>query len=269
MEINFKDKLSIEIEGLQKVFHDGSSKIMTPVLSNVKLSVNGPSIVSIVGPNGVGKTTFLRLIAGVIEPDEGSILINGIPSVKCRVGYVPQSNPVFPWRRVDDDITIPLEILGVPLNKRRSEAAKIVEQFSLDIPLNKRSYCLSGGQRQMVNICRALVGDDPPKILLLDEPFSSLYFVTKEAFLEQLQKIHDKMKLIVLLTTHQLDFAILFSDIIVPFSTRPVSFTDNDIINVPFARPRSNETKKYSEYKTILGKIENVFNKKKILENIQ
>ena len=247
---------SLYVEQLEKSFRDGASNEPVPVLSAVSLKIDGPAIVSIVGPNGVGKTTFLRLVAGVLQADRGTILIDGEPPSRCQIGYVPQSNPVFPWRRVEDDIAIPLEILGLPRNERRAHVLRLVNHFSFDLPLQRRTHGLSGGQRQLVNLCRALVGPEPPKVLLLDEPFAALDVTARQEFLDHLQRIYSEFKPLVFLTTHQLDLAVLSADMVLPFRKRPVNCSGGQLIPVPIPRPRTIELRASSIFQGILAAVE-------------
>jgi len=252
---------SVYIKQLEKSFKDGASNKVVPVLSGVSMKIDGPAIVSIVGPNGVGKTTFLRLLAGVLQPDRGTILIDGEPPPRCRIGYVPQSNPVFPWRRVEDDIAIPLEILGLSREQRRAHVLRLVKEFSFDLPLERRTQGLSGGQRQLVNLCRALVGPEPPRVLLLDEPFAALDVTARQEFLQHLQRVFTEFKPLVFLATHQLDLAVLSADMVVPFRSRPVSCWDSQVILVSIPRPRTAELRASSSFQGILATVESAFRK--------
>lgn len=247
---------SVVVSHIAKTFHDVE---VVPALADVSLEVHSPAVVSIVGANAVGKSTFLRLLAGLLQPDSGTITVNGISPSHVRVGYVPQSNPVFPWRRVKDDIAIPLEIQRVPLEARRLEAERLVARFSFDLPLNRRSHGLSGGQRQLVNLCRALVGPEPPELLLLDEPFAALDPISRHEFLGHLQRVMADFGLVAFLTTHLIDLAIMSSDLVVPFKSRPVILLEEDVIPISIPRPRTDSVRSSTEFMETLGKIESTF----------
>lgn len=256
-----ENSTAVCIDRIEKSYRDGTSNEAITVLAGVTLKIHKPCVVSIVGPNGVGKTTFLRMLAGLVQPDRGTVLINGQPPIRSRLGYVPQGNPVFPWRRVVDDIALPLEILGLSRDERRSHVERLVNHFSFDLPLQRRAHGLSGGQRQLVNLCRALVGPEPPKVLLLDEPFSALDVISRYEFLGHLQRVVSEVNPTVFLTTHQLDMAILTADIVVPFRNRPVVRMDVPPIEVLFARPRTAELRTSAAFQDMLATVERFFDR--------
>lgn len=239
----------------------GADGLPLSVLADVSLRLQSPAIVSIVGFNGTGKTTLLRIMAGLLRADSGEVKLDSQSPEQGRIGYVPQSNPVFPWRRIDDDIALPLEIQGVPRSERRRLAAELVGRFSFPLPLHARSNTLSGGQKQLVNLCRALIGNPPPKILLLDEPFSALDPIVRQEFVAHLQAVRKEFNLVILLTTHYLDLAILASDYIVPFRQRPASVTQKDMMPIPFGFPRTSHLRSSAAYQTLLERVENIFEK--------
>jgi NitT/TauT family transport system ATP-binding protein len=229
---------ALTVTRIRKTFRDVTATRPLYVLDDVTVSVQAPCIVAIVGPNGVGKSTFLRLLACLLQPDDGSILVNGKPLTETRIGYVPSTNPIFPWRRVDDDISLPLEILGMSRQQRRSYAADLLRQFSSDLSPTRRTYALSSGQRQIVNLCRSLIGPEPPELLLLDEPFSSLDPSARHYLLGLLERVQHQFHALIILTTHDLDSACAVADFVVPFRARPVQFSQEDLVAVPVSRPR-------------------------------
>lgn len=250
---------ALRITNLKKTFSDVSSNQGLPVLEDVTVAVEDACIVSVVGPNGVGKSTFLRLLASLLQPDSGTITLNGKALDGMRIGYVPSTNPVFPWRRVDDDIALPLEILGFSRDERRSYAAGLLRQFSCDLSPNRRTYALSSGQRQIVNLCRSLVGPNPPGLLLLDEPFSSLDPASRNQLIALLEKVEHVFRTLIILTTHDLDSACAVSDYVLPFRSRPVNFTGEDVLTVPLTRPRSPSALLTPEYRSMRETLHSMF----------
>jgi NitT/TauT family transport system ATP-binding protein len=242
----------IVLRGVSKSF-PGADGLPFPVLAGVSLHLESPAIVSIVGFNGTGKTTLLRIMAGLLRADSGELKLDSQSPETGRIGYVP--------RRIDDDIALPMEIQGIPCVERRRQAAELVKRFSFPLPLHARSNTLSGGQKQLVNLCRALIGNPPPKILLLDEPFSALDPIVRQEFVAHLQAVRKEFNLVILLTTHYLDLAILASDYIVPFRQRPASVTQADMIPIPFGFPRNSHLRSSAEYQALLERVENIFEK--------
>lgn len=134
----------IRLDGLAKSFKTPDGKGVS-VLQSVSFEMAGPTVLGILGPNGVGKSVTMRLLAGLDEPDGGSITIDDRAPKTCQVGYVPAGNPVFGWRRVVDDISMRLELMGIPRAKRHAQVAALLRRFSIDLPLDRRTYALTLG----------------------------------------------------------------------------------------------------------------------------
>jgi ABC-type nitrate/sulfonate/bicarbonate transport system ATPase subunit len=228
------------------------------VLRHIDLDVTGPCIVTVVGTNGVGKSTFLRILAGLLEAERG--LVDFTPAlVAGAFGYMPQSNPVLPWRRVDEDIALPLQIQGVPRGERRARAREAVGALGVDLPLAARCDSLSGGQRQVVNLCRAMIAMRTNSVLLMDEPFSSLDPMARVQVARHLQTVLDLFRPLIILTSHDLDLAIMCSDVIIPFRHKPVEVRQSDLMRVRLPRPREPEARQGAEYQQLLIELERIF----------
>nr|VFK60384.1 MAG: NitT/TauT family transport system ATP-binding protein [Candidatus Kentron sp. UNK]VFK69232.1 MAG: NitT/TauT family transport system ATP-binding protein [Candidatus Kentron sp. UNK] len=202
-------------------------------IKNITLSAEQPQIVSIFGPNGCGKSTILNLIAGTVLPDQGSV---DIPDVH-RVGYVWQNynEALFPWLNVDRNIELPCLLDVDESCKSQPNLSKDVLQYlSFDVPLQKYPYELSGGQRQMVSIARAII--IKPNVLLLDEPFSALDYKYRKIALSGIEKYCLEFSATVFQVSHDIDEAILLGDILVLMNGVPGSIVK--ILRIEIPRPR-------------------------------
>jgi NitT/TauT family transport system ATP-binding protein len=181
---------------------------------------------SIFGPNGCGKSTLINMIAGLINPDSGEILIDGKNIRDVRFGYVFQNyrEALFPWSRSIDNIRYPLKFLDLPRAEQRDRVDRLVEYFGVKIDLNRYPYELSGGQQQLVSIMRALVVE--PEVLFLDEPFSALDYEMTLFMRDQLQRVFMKMQMTTVLVSHDLEEAIYLADDILLLSRRPARVAD-------------------------------------------
>ncbi len=191
---------------------------------------------SIFGPNGCGKSTLINMIAGLISPDSGEILIDGKSIRDVRFGYVFQNyrEALFPWLRSIDNIRYPLKFLDLPKAEQRDRVDRLVEYFGVKIDLNRYPYELSGGQQQLVSIMRALVVE--PEVLFLDEPFSALDYEMTLFMRDQLQRVFMKMQMTTVLVSHDLEEAIYLADDILLMSRRPAQVAD--LVNFDMARAR-------------------------------
>lgn len=200
----------LEIKNLS-VAYDGLA-----VLSELNLQVASGEICTIVGPSGCGKSTLLKAVAGLLDGFEGDILFNGEPltSRQHRMGYVPQSDGLLPWKTVEQNITLALQIKQLPLEKDgKSVVQSALERIGLSAHKRKFPGALSGGQRQRVAIARAFVL--APDVLLMDEPFSALDGVTKEAMQQFFLDIWQDLAGATLFITHDIEEAVFLGQKIV------------------------------------------------------
>ena len=178
---------------------------------------------SIIGPSGCGKTTVLSLIARLIKPSSGKIYINGVDisteKTKLELGYMLQKDQLFPWRTIEKNVYLPLEIKGINTKENREYALSLLEKYGL-IDFRK-SYPneLSGGMRQRVALIRTLAYK--PQLLLLDEPFSALDSQTRLSVCDDVYKIIKSEQKTTILVTHDISEAISMSDKIIVLSNRP------------------------------------------------
>ena len=190
-------------------------------IDNLSFSCNDGDFISIIGPSGCGKTTILSIIAGLIKPTNGSVIIDGKENndKKEDLGYMLQKDQLFSWRTIEKNIYLPLEIKKSLTQKNKDYANSLLKKYGL---YNfRRSYPdqLSGGMRQRVALIRTLVSN--PKLLLLDEPFSALDYQTRLSVTDDVYKIIKAEKKTAVLVTHDISEAISMSDIIVVLTERP------------------------------------------------
>jgi NitT/TauT family transport system ATP-binding protein len=193
----------------------------TVALQNLNLSVRDGEFCSIVGPSGCGKSTLLSLIAGLIRPTEGGVLLNGAPAGRRdgRVGIILQKDHLFDWRTVLQNAELGLEILGKGTAEARRQAHDLLQTYGLGGFENSYPYQLSGGMRQRVALIRTLATN--PDVLLLDEPFSALDYQTKLILERDVHAIIRANRKTALLVTHDIEEAVSMSDRVIVLSGRP------------------------------------------------
>jgi len=234
---------------LSKSFQLGNTVI--EAVRDVSFSVRRGEFVALLGPSGSGKSTVLNMIATLLKPSSGDILIDGKQIVAGRatpdVGYVFQRDTLFPWRTVADNIGYGLQLAGVPERERKERIAACVGQAGLKGFEQAYPSALSGGMRQRAALMRTLIVE--PHILLMDEPFGALDTHTKIDMHEVLLRIWEREQQTVLFVTHDLGEALTLADRIILFSARPGRI--KDMFEVDFARPRDavkvRETARYAE----------------------
>ena len=243
------DVYRIDVRGLSKSFQLAGTAI--EAVRDVSFGVRRGEFVALLGPSGSGKSTVLNMIATLVEPSRGRILVDGAPVVAGKatsgVGYVFQRDTLFPWRTVADNIGYGLQLAGVPDVERKERVASCIAQAGLKGFEQAYPSTLSGGMRQRAALMRTLVVE--PKILLMDEPFGALDTHTKIDMHEVLLRIWEREQQTVLFVTHDLGEALTLADRIVLFSARPGRI--KDVFEVDFARPRDavkvRETPRYAE----------------------
>ena len=227
----------IRVNQISVTFPDNNGGLLA--LQNVSFDVARQEFICIIGPSGSGKTTLLRVIAGLLKPTRGEILFEDTPEDlrPPRVGLVFQQANLMPWRTALENITLPLELQGIPLQQARTQAEEWIAQVGLQGFENAWPRDLSGGMAQRVAIARSLIHD--PDLLLLDEPFGSLDALTREKMGAELLQLWQVRRKTVIMVTHSISEALLLSDRVLVLSSRPGTV----ILDLPVAlpRPRSEE----------------------------
>jgi NitT/TauT family transport system ATP-binding protein len=198
-----------------------SNRGRTVALSDVNLTVGRGSFVSLCGPSGCGKSTILSLVGGLTEPTSGDVTIDGrrVVGPPQTIGTVFQDANLLPWRTVLSNIMYPIELRGGSQKEYRPQAEALLDLVNLRRFANHYPHELSGGMRQRVAICRALIVN--PDILLMDEPFSALDALTRDEMSVELHRLWSKYEKTVLFVTHSIREAVYLSDRVVVMGIAP------------------------------------------------
>ena len=228
--------------------HYHSKQGETVALENVSFSVTEGEFVAIIGPSGCGKTTLLSLAAGLLTPTKGMVATSG-----CSFGYMLQKDELFPWRTIEKNIFLPLEIKRTNTPEHRNLALALAEKYGLKQFLKNYPSSLSGGMRQRAALIRTLAVN--PDVLLLDEPFSALDYQTRLSVCDDVYKIIRNEKKTALLITHDISEAISVADKIFVLSRRPAKVIAAHAVSFPESEPlKRRENKEFSHWFEILWK---------------
>ncbi|MDN8594307.1 MULTISPECIES: ABC transporter ATP-binding protein [unclassified Corynebacterium] len=215
----------LELKDISRAF-DGRQ-----VLDRVSFDVAPGEFVSLIGPSGAGKSTLFNIIAGLDTPDSGEVRFDGTTA------YMPQKDLLFPWRTIEANAALGLEVQGVPKKEARARAREWFPQFGLEGFEKALPFQLSGGMRQRAALLRTVVQEK--STLLLDEPFGALDSLTRSELQTWLQGMWAEHDWTAMLITHDVREAIMLSDRIVVLNPRPASV--REIITVDLPRPRGTE----------------------------
>jgi NitT/TauT family transport system ATP-binding protein len=226
----------IELAGVSKTFVTTAGELVH-ALDNASLVIDPGEFITVVGASGCGKTTLLRLIAGLERCTSGTIAVNGAPQVgpSEQAGIVFQDPTLLQWRTVLQNVLLPVEVLRLDRRAHTSRAKALLETVGLQDFQNKYPHELSGGMRQRVAIARALVTD--PAMLLMDEPFGALDALTRDQMNLELLDIWSATHKTVLLITHSITESVFLADRVIVMSPRPGRVVEELAIELP--RPRT------------------------------
>lgn len=243
----------LKVVEVRKIYNPGPKQV--EAVSDVSFTMGSSEFVSILGPSGCGKSTMLMMVAGLESCTSGTIQFNGTPMTKPRteIGVMFQDATLLPWKSALENVLYPARILKLPLAEYREKAQDLLEMVDLADFRNSRPAELSGGMRQRVSICRALIYD--PKLLLMDEPFGALDAITRDEMNKILLNVWEKLDKCALFVTHSIPEAVILSDRVLVMDSRPSSITAEIII--PFRRPRSLSLMGKPEFANICAEIRN------------
>jgi len=246
-------RLAVDVRNVSLTFETADGQV--DALSDVSLQIADGEFVSFIGPSGCGKTTMLRVIADLQQPTAGTLLVNGMSAEQARLarryGYVFQAPALFPWRTIEKNLKLPLEIMGFSDSEQQQRAARYLALVNITGFERKFPWQLSGGMQQRVSIARALSFD--PELLLMDEPFGALDEIVRDHLNEQLLQLWDKTGKTVLFVTHSIPEAVFLSSKIVVMSPRPGRIID--IIDCNFPRDRTLEIRETPEFLKIAQRV--------------
>jgi NitT/TauT family transport system ATP-binding protein len=223
-----------EFQGVSREFVS-RGKTFTAV-SGIDLAIKRGTFNCIIGPSGCGKSTLLNMAAGLMEPTDGVVLHRGRPVTKVNrdVGYMTQQSLLLPWRNLERNVCVPLEIRGTPRRERKERVAEMLKKTGLEGFEHRYPSQLSGGMQKRAALARTLIYD--PDTLLMNEPFGALDAQLKLTLQRELLQLWERDKRTVMFVTHDLEEAMLLGDQIIVFGTKPGRIIHVEPIN--FERPR-------------------------------
>lgn len=236
------DEIILKIENVNRIYNDGDTE--TEALSDINLEIKKGEFISIIGASGCGKTTLLRLIAGLDKPQSGDLYLydEKIKGADTKRGYVFQNGGLYEWLTVEQNIAAGLKARHV-YKKEKHRIPNYIEMMGLNGFENVFIHQISGGMAQRVAIARSLINN--PEVLLLDEPMGALDNFTRAALQDKILEIKAKKNITMILVTHDIDEALYLSDRIIIMTPRPGKISE--IIDVKMSHPRNRNGVDYVE----------------------
>lgn len=253
---------TLDFKHVNKSYGTASGPI--EALRDFNLEVGDGEFISIVGPSGCGKSTLLSMASGLAFPSSGSISVKGerVTQPVTDLGIVFQTDVLLDWRNVLDNILIQPEMRGLDRRAYETRARELLKMVGLEGFEKKYPYELSGGMRQRVSICRALIHEPP--LLLMDEPFGALDALTREQMVMELHQIWLKTRKSVIFITHDIQEAVLLADRVVVMSPRPGRIAE--IIETHLPHPRRPATMESPRFVSLVAQVRHVFEKHGVLK---
>ncbi len=240
----------VKVDGVSKTFRGG-----TTALTDISLEIEAGEFISLIGPSGCGKSTLLRILGDLIEPTQGTVLVNGKRSRQARLdrdyGIVFQDPVLYDWRTVGKNIALPLEMAGWRRQKRAARVREMLELVELSAFERHHPWQLSGGMQQRVSIARALSFD--PALLLMDEPFGALDEMTRERLNMELLRIWERSSSTIVFVTHSIAEAVFLSTRVVVMSSRPGRISD--VVPIALPQPRTAATREEPRFFELVTRV--------------
>jgi len=253
---------ALEFVGVHKVYDTSGGSITA--LSGVDFHVENGEFLSVLGPSGCGKSTLLALATGLEFPTRGTVAVSGHPVERpvTDVGIVFQTDVLLDWRNVLGNIMLQIEMRELDTSTYLKRARALLKMVGLDGFDDRRPFELSGGMRQRVSICRALVHD--PSLLLMDEPFGALDAITREQMVMELHRIWDETRKSVAFVTHDIHEAIFLADRLMVMTPRPGRIAE--IMDIDLPRPRTPATRESQRFLAIAAHVRDLFVREGVLQ---
>ncbi|TDP89739.1 NitT/TauT family transport system ATP-binding protein [Leucobacter luti] len=245
------ERLSYRVRGVNQTFLEGQ----VVALQDINHDFDEGSFTSLIGPSGCGKSTLLNILAGLLKPSSGSVMLGGkeVDKPRDEAGIMFQKATLLPWRNVLDNLLLPIELSeGKKAAKRRApQALELLDTVGLKGFDKAYPDELSGGMAQRAAICRMLITE--PEVLLLDEPFGALDELTRERMDLEIQRIAMNRNATVVLVTHSIPESVLLSDRVIAMSARPGRITE--VIDIDLPRPRTLDTMALPEFQKYVSRV--------------
>jgi NitT/TauT family transport system ATP-binding protein len=252
---------SVDVNGVTMVYPTLTGDIFA--LDQVSFSVREGEFVAIVGPSGCGKSTLLALISGLEAPTEGQVRVGNreVRGPVTSLGIVFQTDVLLDWRRVLGNVLLQIEMRRLPKDRYLERARQLLRLVGLEGFEDKYPFELSGGMRQRVSICRALIHDPP--LLLMDEPFGALDALTREQMVLELHHIWRETKKSVVFVTHDIEEAVFLANQVLVMTPRPGRIAE--VIDVDLPQPRTSALRSRQAFSEYVSRIRTNFLKSGVL----
>ena len=247
--------IAVEIRSVAKTFGGGADAVHA--FGPADLRVEAGEFVSLLGPSGCGKSTLMLMIAGLLDPSQGEIRVNGqeVNAPRTDIGIMFQDNTLVPWRHVEGNIALQLELRGLDPLAHKARIDELLRQVRLEGFARRYPHELSGGMQQRAAFCQALVHD--PRIALLDEPLGKLDAMTRESIRTDLQSLWMQKKPTVVFVTHSIEEAVQLSSRVCVITPRPGRI--DRVIDIDLPWPRDLEVKRTPAFSDYVRDIQEIF----------